>query len=64
MENPITRSATPETRTAFGPSSYQDQSDSDQNRHSSNSSKSSLTENPATSDIPGSDLKKTYHNNQ
>ena len=45
MENPVTRSATPETRTDF-PSSFQRETDSNRNTSSSDSS---------SSDIPGSD---------
>ena len=57
LENPITRSATPEARTELGPSSFKRESDLNETTHSSNSSLSSLYENdPFTSDIPGSDL--------
>ena len=57
VENPITRSATPETRTELGPSSFQREYDLNETTHSPNSSLSSLYEHgPFTSDIPGSDL--------
>jgi len=58
MENAITRSATPNTRSDFGPSSLHRESDLNNKTGSSPSSNSSLFENDAiTSDIPGSDQK-------